>query len=117
MRGPGPLRAVAPKTNKQTNTGPLGAVAPKTNKQTNSVVTYYKTSHLLAVRIILMTELSGSSNKSNFGVLYQGRFVLPTMATDIRFGPALSCKVAAVAMFFTRPFDVCQPRQSHFEAV
>jgi hypothetical protein len=58
-----------------------------------SVVTYYKTSHLLAVRIILMTELSDLSNKSNFGVLYQGRFVLPTMTTDIRFGPPFLVKL------------------------
>jgi hypothetical protein len=70
------------------------------NKQRIFGVTYYKTSHLLAVRMSLKTELSGPSNRSNLGVLYRGRVVLPSKATDILFGPALSCKVAAAAMFF-----------------
>jgi hypothetical protein len=53
----------------------------------------------------LKTELYGPSNRPNLGVLYQKRFVLPTMSTDIHFGPALSCKVvAAAAMFFYTAF-------------
>jgi hypothetical protein len=39
------------------------------------------------------------------------------MATEIHFGPTLSCKDAAAAVFFTWSFDVYQTRQLHFKAV
>jgi len=66
--------------------------------------------------MILNTELSGPSNRSNLDGLYRGGFVLPTMATDIHFGPDLSCNVAVAAMFLTRSYDVYQKRQLHFKA-